>query len=53
MLLFVVFLSMRIFVASQIAWTSALKLDASLPRAREYDEDVISGCSLLLVRTRP
>ena len=31
MLLFVVFLSMRILAASRIAWSSALKLDASLP----------------------
>ena len=43
MLLFVVFLSMRILVASRIAWSSALKLDASLPTAKECDEDVVSG----------
>ena len=43
MLLFVMFLSMRILVASQIAWLSALKLDVSLPTAKECDEDVVSG----------
>ena len=42
MLLFI-FLSMRILVASRIAWSSALKLDASLATAKECDEDVVSG----------
>ena len=43
MLLFIVFLSMRILVVSWIAWSWALKLDASLPTAKEYDEDVVPG----------
>ena len=47
MLLFVVFLSIRILVASRIAWSSALKLDASLPTAKECDEDVVSGYLML------
>ena len=42
MFLFVVFLSIRILVASRIAWSSALKLDASLPTAKECGEDVLS-----------
>ena len=43
MLLFLVFLSMRILVASRIAWSSAQKLDASFLTAKECDEDVVSG----------
>ena len=42
MFLFFVFLSMRILVASRIAWSSALKLVASLPTAKECDDDVVS-----------
>ena len=43
MLLFVVFLSIRILVASRITWSSVLELDARLPTAKECDEEVVSG----------